>query len=71
MSSHSECGYNGCPHCVGDGATKMARRLLFMKEKLEKGEPDSRLGQIVIWPQTMQEYVQDLAGEKTLEEESG
>ncbi len=27
MSSHSECGYNGCPHCVADGWTTFARKL--------------------------------------------
>lgn len=32
MSSHSECGYNGCPHCVGDGWTKLARKLQAMNE---------------------------------------
>ena len=27
MSSHSECGYTSCPHCVGDGWTTFARKL--------------------------------------------
>ena len=70
MSSHSECGYEGCPDCREDGSVNLARELLEMKEKLEKGEPDSRIGQIVIWPDSMLTYIQNLAGYKTLQEES-
>ncbi len=32
MSSHSECNYVGCPHCVGDGWTKFARKLVLMED---------------------------------------
>lgn len=65
MSSHSECSYNGCPHCVGDGWTKFARKLLGLRIDLRKR------GYAVVWPGEMEELVLKNAKDEILEEESG
>ncbi|KKK82454.1 hypothetical protein LCGC14_2803240 [marine sediment metagenome] len=65
MSSHSECGYTSCPHCVGDGWTTFARKLLGLRTDLRKR------GYAVVWPDEMQELIVKNAADETLEEESG
>jgi hypothetical protein len=65
MSSHSECSYNGCPHCVGDGWTKLARKLLGLRADLRKR------GYAIVWPNEMEELILKNAKEETLQEESG
>jgi len=65
MSSHSECNANGCPHCVGDGWTSLARKLLGLRIDLRNR------GYAVVWPDEMEELVLKNAAEKTMGEESG
>ena len=56
MSTHSECGGNGCPHCVGDGWTKFARKLQAMNEYPQV-------------PKSIRNEIDCNATDKTLEEE--